>query len=684
MELGRASIKAFILGLFSAVLTTVLLAYTHFASPFPNKASWPFPLIWYYTTEDGIISRNFYFAAVLFMLYPVLFNALLPKRLRLNSWELAIVSAMMMPVLMVTGSSDGGFLASRTISMMYAGLASDITRDYVIRYASPLFGPKDIELLRPIVTGGASVPWDKWALPILWYMIFYTSFYAILLFIGSLVRRLWIEIESLPFPLVSPCTTLIIEVSADKPSDIPSILRSRWLWIGFILALVLFIVNGATDFIPGFPPWTPSKDLTPLAITTGVFVFPFNPLALGLGSFLPYSVLLTTVVTYILLFMILPAVLWVPIGWLDPLPPGRHCWWTWNRFIGKFEFTPASPLSGGYMSFAWGLIFGLALYPLFTNWRYFKEIAVGFLGRKVRGEEKEAFPYRIAWLGVILSSLVYVLALYAVNVPIQYGLLQLIIVIPFWVGLMRYTAEAGFGLNLIGGWSEWTSILYQFSVPWAGLDKAPGIAAPWMATTFMWTNTCWGAGGNMYSNAYSLDPYKLASLHGVNNRSMFVSIFASIVVSIAVGIITYLTLAYSMGTAPSRVPIVNNLFWYFSYRPVVEGVLHNPVWNPNERMLANAIFGFIFPLILYYLKIRVGGIFNYASAAGILVALNAGLNVWISFLLILIIKILLEKIGGIPLQRKIVIPFGLGIFIAGALWLPLHLALNWIAVGRWI
>jgi len=667
-------------GLISMILALVLTEYTLFTSPYPNKG-WPFNLVWVGSSmaaADGFIQRNFYFTAILYMLFPIVFNALLPKKLRLNGWELAFVAAMMTPIFAVAGFSDGGFLAARTVTMLRAGLMSDVTRDYIMEYASPLFGPKDIELLAPIETGGGVVPWSEWMLPIAWWLVFYMSFFGILLFIGALVRRLWVDIESLPFPLVAPVSTIINEVSGDRPSDTPSMFKSQYLWLGFIIAFVIFIAQGARNLFPGAPPFTPAVDLTPLAIATGVYEFAFNPLALGIGTFLPDAVLLTTSISYILLFMILPAVLWVPIGWLQPLPPGRNCWWTWNRFIGKFEFYEATPLRGGYMSFAWGAIIGLGLYPLITNWRYFREITLGLLGKKISGEESEALPYRLAWLGLIVSCLVYLGALAAVNVPVHFGILQLIIVIPFWVGLMRYNAEAGFGLNLIGGWSEWSSIPYQFFIPWTGMDKMPEVAAPWMATTFMHTNTCWGGGGNMYTNAFSLDGYKLASTNRAKNRDMFIMQCIAVVLSLIIGIPFMLWMHYTFGTTPSRVGHMNNLAWYFSYRPVVEGVLHNPVWTPNASMIGNVIFGFLFVFILYYLRRYVGGIFNYASAAGILVTLNAGLNLWLSFLIIFIARFALNKIGGVPLQRRILIPFGSGIFLAGCLWMPLNLGLNWL------
>lgn len=125
------------------------------------------------------------------MLYPVVFNAILPKKLKLNRWELAYVVAMMTPVLMVSGFSDGGFLGARTVTLLRAGLISEVTKDYVMKYASPLFGPKDINVLALIQTGGASVPWGEWAAPIAWYTVFYISFYSILLFIGVVNRAIF-------------------------------------------------------------------------------------------------------------------------------------------------------------------------------------------------------------------------------------------------------------------------------------------------------------------------------------------------------------------------------------------------------------------------------------------------------------------------------------------------------------
>ncbi|MCD6359978.1 MAG: hypothetical protein J7M38_03875, partial [Armatimonadetes bacterium] len=339
--------KVLVICIVAAILTIFLLPYTMFTSPYPAKGHWPMSLYFFHWgQEQGFPHRDFFFAAVALYLYPILINSILPRRFRLSIAESALVGIALLPIVYPLTCGEEPLLLS-IISYTYSGLTSPTTEKWVLDYASPFFGPKDIKLLTPIETGGSPVPWGAWLPSLIWYMLFILSFFSFLIFYSCIVRRLWIEQEYLPFPsatIMSTCTRGLLGVGE------VSFYRNGYFWAGFIIAWILVIPQVWDAFTP-LSPVLIGMDLSPLALTTAVINLPLHPIGIGFGMFIPESFLVTLIGAYIIMYMILPPLVWVPMGWLAPLTPGRGSWFVFNRWIGKFEFTPGTPLTGGYMTF---------------------------------------------------------------------------------------------------------------------------------------------------------------------------------------------------------------------------------------------------------------------------------------------------------------------------------------------
>ena len=680
-EVKYSFTKILVICLIASIITIFLLPYTMVVSPYPAKAHWPMSLYFFHWgQEQGFAHRDFFFAAVALYLYPVLINSLLPKRYRLSTAEIALIGIALLPIVYTLTCGEEPFLLS-IITYTYSGLASPTTEEWVIKYAPPLFGPKDMEILLPMTEGGAPVPWGAWMASLTWYMIFILSFFGFLMFYACMVRRLWIEQEYLPFPsaaIMSTCTRGLMG------EGVTPFYRNSYFWAGFAIAWVLIIPQIWDVFTP-FSPVLIGASFSELALTTAVINFPLHPVGIGFGMFVPENFLVTLIVAYILLFMILPPLLWVPIGWLAPLAPGRGSWFVFNRWIGKFEFTPGTPLTGGYMTFCWGMVWGLALFPLIVYWRYFADVfSRAFKGAGVAREE-EPLSYKSIVLGLIASAVIYIISCTVVNVPVHLAILQLILVGLWHIGLTRWHAETGWGAGLIGGWTEWNSIHFQPLLFTLGLTGTPEVAVPFEATTFIWTNTCWGGGSGSIHNigGLLLDAFRIAHDYKISTRHVFIVYLISTVLTVVLGSIIMLWLAYTYSI--SGLPIANNLIWYFSYRPCNEGLLHNPIWSPTPGYWANLAFGFIFVYLVYYLRRRFGGIFNYIAPAAILVTCAHGVNLWLPFIIAFAIRRLLLRIGGAPLLERVGTPLGAGLLIGSAVWMPVGLCLNWLAYSLgWI
>jgi len=669
--------RAIVVGVIWMLVMIVLIPWIGFLSPWTNrKFEWPHNLLSAGPPEFSY--RNYWYIPLVVTLYPIIVNKIMPKKLKLTSWELAFVCSMLMPIVGIMCQPG----LPKTITALYAALTTPSLVDFVKQYSSPLLGPLDLEAWAGFKSGGAIVPWSEWLLPMAWYMGFFISFFAFLIFISGLFRRLWVDIEFLDFPLANTISTFIKEASS-KTSE-KSVFKSAFLWIGVLYGSIFMLCSNNPQ-ITGFESIPLLLDFTQIAGITGVFLFVINPWSFGLGFFLPDNVLVTGFVSYILMYMILPWALWVPLGFLEPLPPGRPSWWTFNRFIGMFEFYPATPLRGGYMSFSWGILIGLALYPLFFNWKYFKEIFKAILGKKVKWEDEEALPYRYMWWGAFASAIVFLIVTSAANLPIQYGIITLLLAGIFHIGFGRLQAETGWGSALLGGWAEHESMPLHFMMWPLGLTDLPteGTAYQVMADMLV-AGGGFGARGMIKSCpvGYTQDSYKLGSNTGAKNRHLMISQFIVYIAAVVIGIPLFLWLYYTYGTDPTGFPGGGSAGWMFAYRAIVEKSPYNPAWTPNAGLIGNFIWGVIFVFLLHLLRAKIGGIFNYASAAAVIVMTSQGINVWLGWLLAWLIKLIVRKIGGTPLLSKITTPLGMGLLMAGNIFLPIALVSNWIISMR--
>ncbi len=94
---------------------------------------------------------------------------------------------------------------------------------------------------------GEPIPWGAWLLPLFSWSIFALLLFSSMFFMAKLIRRQWIEIERLSFPLLQ----LPLEICREETSK-PFFLN-KLTWFGFFIPFVYHSINGLHKFMPYIP-----------------------------------------------------------------------------------------------------------------------------------------------------------------------------------------------------------------------------------------------------------------------------------------------------------------------------------------------------------------------------------------------------------------------------------------------
>ena len=92
------------------------------------------------------------------------------------------------------------------------------------------------------ISPGESVPWMLWLKPLLIWGLFVLVFYFTTLCLSTILRKQWVERERFSFPLIQ----IPIQLAAEPEggSLLNSFFKSRLLWAGMTLPVVLHLING--------------------------------------------------------------------------------------------------------------------------------------------------------------------------------------------------------------------------------------------------------------------------------------------------------------------------------------------------------------------------------------------------------------------------------------------------------
>ena len=217
-----------------------------------------------------------------------------------------------------------------------------------------------------------------WFTPVLWWTVFIVVLVSILLCFNLLLRKLWIEHEKLSYPIIQ----LPLELTNNDFAG--HLFRNRLMWMGFIAAGGIDVINGLHFLYPTVPtlggrlydigllftekPWN-AIGWTPVA------VYPF---IIGLSFFIPLDLSFSCWFFY--LFWKVQRILSAVLGW---------------RSLPRFPYIDEQEF-GGYMG-----ICAIALYLSRQHLKQvWKSIVTGGLGLR---NAQEPVSYRVSLAGILLG-----------------------------------------------------------------------------------------------------------------------------------------------------------------------------------------------------------------------------------------------------------------------------------------
>jgi len=506
---------------------------------------------------------------------------------------------------------------------------------------------------------------------IYWYLV------TILFFMGwaIILRRLWVDIEVLPFPHAQGWISGELALTAyEKTPD-----RRRKIFVVFtLLGLIFYVPYMVYSLYPGFPDFygwlkgsffttwsTGDYELTHAypAIATSVanmISISTDPLRYAYFFIIPLDSLLSFTVSVFGVTILLPQILSY-FGYYS----GIYTYTTWCGWTKWGMIYYGEPL---YLTIVqWGMMLGILFFMVLINWRYFATTIRQALSKQTPATD---VSYGLGYLFILIGAIGLIAEYAASGVEVPDAIGGLLIVFLMTIVFARTRAYAAHIMACDG------EIYFK---PFWGPEMPPAPEFP-AGKLFMGTHVCrWGVGTDTYGPYYvsmmgTMDGFKIGSMAGLHPSTVFkLCLIGAVLGSIIVIPLTFLTW-HAFGFMELPVAKEWDYFWQgdsgtYNGQPPL-GILH-----------PTGIAGFILAGVLVFLRTR------YAwwpiEPLGFAVGLDwfypwsgtfVPLIVWIA-------KYSVIKVGGRKLYDEVGVPAAFGIIAGEMLGIILVSAIN---IGRFV
>ena len=575
---------------------------------------------------------------------------------------------------LVPGMGTENLFVSYIIAPFYFATRENKWLEFLQPYLKPWFTPalSEAHVYGPVqkaaVTGwfngatpsagGVVVPWGVWLVPLLmWGSLVFAS-YIMLGSLSVMLRKQWGEREALAFPLLKLPMEMTEDVDKDNRVNIKRFISNPNLWIGIGIAVFIEGLNGLHVYFPDVPGVPLQMPLMSLFTET-----PWNQMApmqlMCFPIFVAITFLLTTEVALSLwLFLwifqfqyIVAYTLGFPYGTLPPA--------VGHSGDGVARTFTAFQQVGAYL--------GYVAILMWTAREHFKTIALRAFGRRKAeaGEAEEALSYPVAFWSFVLSFIYLVgwscLAGMRVDVALALWILYLVTTI----ALSRAVVEGGV-MFINQGW-----------VPLGSLAQLFGSGASG------WLNTASIVPGSFLQVAFFQDMrgfimpsflhgFKLAHDRQIAARKLWVLIFASIAVSMGVGLFVKVSMGYTSGGLTLHP-------WFATVAARYPAEVSQKLMQGGEAGIGNWFWmGVGIAATVGMMAARARFAWFPLHPIGYLLALTAPVQrAWFSFFLGWLFKVTIVKFGGHESYRKMV-PVALGVILG-----EVSMMIFWLLIDAW-
>lgn len=173
--------------------------------------------------------------------------------LALTRTDLLVAYLMMLVAAAVPASGFMSRLLPALAAQYYLATEQNAWSEYLWRLIPSWIGPTDREVIRTFYEGSpdGTVPWSAWLAPLATWSIPFVATGLIILSLGALLRRQWIERERLTFPLTQVPLSLV--GGGDRPTVHRALLGNWVFWIAFAIPFVVRGVNGLHYYYRAVP-----------------------------------------------------------------------------------------------------------------------------------------------------------------------------------------------------------------------------------------------------------------------------------------------------------------------------------------------------------------------------------------------------------------------------------------------
>jgi hypothetical protein len=577
-------------------------------------------------------------------------------------------------------------------------LKPDISDDVWKRFMlSPLYAPDRI----------TTPPWGPMLPMMLWLATMMSFWCFIFVFSVVLLRYVWFTVEYLVSPPADIIASLIdysqpvVETSGSSSRVSVAFFKNKYFIIPFILCFVWSFLSYAFNQFNGLYTWYTTGDPTKAQQTATLNMGGFGPLKLQLwpnfeltqlallpwvsilinlaphwiawGLLLPLSVLGNTFASWVAVDVVWPLIM-VAAGLWPTFVPGQG-----EGTVYGLRRDP--PTGDSIYALYWGLLIGLALYPIVVHWRSMAPIFKSIFKKEPKDfDPDQPMAYRWVWIGLIACSLIWIVLIYQLGpIPLHALITWLVMMILIGLGSARMVAETG-GL---WGWAH--DRIYVSTPQFAGVFMETqwfkitgpqavvnGVPTPEAVATSHLIGSA-SLRGAIVSDGLSTAPLaaftiRAGDLTHTSKKSIFMILIWSILISFFVGgfIFWWQQGVFSPPIMPAGYSGSWNAIVGATWRLIWErassanyGYL-NEVKNPGPSY-ALILGGLLFAILIPIAKAHIPKL-AFINVAAITLGVWVGDHLWASFLVALIIKLIAIKVAGFTVYEQKIRPIAMGIF----------------------
>ena len=494
---------------------------------------------------------------------------------------------------------------------------------------------------------GGHVPWSVWLGPTVAWFVLVALVLWVFLCMATLLRRQWMDHEQIRFPL----TTLPLAIIRDEVEGQP-FFANGIMWIGFLLAFGIFLMNGLHANISDFPSMDLQMDTSRLFTERPWSQMQSSPIflsfaAIGFAYFLPVDLLFS-----LWFFFLLTRLQDVIIAQTGGTP----------TFMG----TNGTNLFQGYQAVGAYIAFIAVQYRLSRP--YWVRLGRSALGKPGGYQDAdELLSYRTAVVGLVIGfgGIVGWLALAGMNPLFAAAQMGLYL---FFIAFMmtRAVCEAGM-LGTEASFMPAHVINLIYPLPGFGATSLTLMGLTDVAFTR-------DLRGTLLSTF--LDSQKIGKELGLRPRALLAPIVTSCVLSFFVSGAFFLWLSYKMGAlALYAYPKFNAANLYGRAAAAIHG---NPP-AADATAYSGVVVGLVVMAGLMWARTQFSW-FPLHPLGYALAPMGTMAVYWFPFLVAWGIKANVLRFGGIDSYRRLA-PFMMGLilgeFSAGMFWMLGNVALGW-------